>query len=84
MAKAAGIATLTGLVEPIAGLAGAATVAAAQILLPWGLAFAAGAMLFVISREIIPETHNTGRGNVITTALLLGLCVMMFLDIVLS
>jgi zinc transporter, ZIP family len=82
--KAAGIATLTGLVESIAGLAGAATVAAAQILLPWGLAFAAGAMLFVISREIIPETHNTGRGNVITTALLLGLCVMMFLDVVLS
>jgi ZIP family zinc transporter len=82
--KAAAIATLTGLVEPVAGIAGAAAVSAAQILLPWGLAFAAGAMLFVISREIIPETHNAGRGNVITTALLIGLCVMMFLDIVLS
>jgi ZIP family zinc transporter len=82
--KAAAIATLTGLVEPVAGLAGAAAIAAAQVLLPWGLAFAAGAMLFVISREIIPETHRVGRGNVITATLLLGLCVMMFLDIVLS
>jgi ZIP family zinc transporter len=82
--KAAAIATLTGLVEPIAGFAGAAAIAAAQILLPWGLAFAAGAMLFVISREIIPETHNAGRGNLVTATLLLGLALMMFLDVVLS
>jgi zinc transporter, ZIP family len=82
--KAAAIATLSGLVEPLAGLAGVVAITAAETLLPWGLAFAAGAMLFVISREIIPETHNAGRGNVITAALLVGLCVMMFLDIVLS
>ena len=48
------------------------------------LAFAAGAMLFVISREIIPKAHRVGRGEVIAATLLLGLCVMTFLDIVLS
>jgi zinc transporter ZupT len=41
-------------------------------------------MLFVISREIIPETHNAGRGNLVTATLLLGLALMMFVDVVLS
>ena len=52
------VAMVTGLVEPVGGLIGVAAVTLAQALLPWGLAFAAGAMIFVISGEIIPETHR--------------------------
>ena len=57
--RAWGIAALTGLVEPIGGLLGAGIISISQPLLPWGLAFAAGAMLYVISHEIIPETHRS-------------------------
>jgi zinc transporter ZupT len=49
-----------------------------------GLAFAAGAMLFVISREIIPRRTTRGRGDLVTATLLLGLAMMMVLDVVLS
>ena len=54
------VALLTGMVEPLGGLIGVTAVTLARPLLPWGLAFAAGAMLFVISSEIIPETHRKG------------------------
>ena len=57
------IAGLTGLVEPVGGLLGAGIITLSQPLLPWGLAFAAGAMLYVISHEIIPETHRSGHQN---------------------
>jgi ZIP family zinc transporter len=79
-ATAIGIATLTGLVEPIGGLLGAATVQSAQAALPFGLAFAAGAMLFVISDEIIPETHAKGRSRLATFGVMIGFVVMMTLD----
>jgi ZIP family zinc transporter len=82
--KAALAALATGLVEPVAGLAGAAIVSVAQSLLPWGLGFAAGAMLFVVSREIIPETHRKGYENEATAGLMIGLAVMIFLDVTLS
>jgi len=75
------VAFLTGLVEPIGGLVGAAAVGFSQALLPWGLAFAAGAMLFVISGEIIPETHREERGNLATVTLILGFTAMMGLDV---
>ena len=79
--SSAGIALLTGLVEPVGGLIGATAVTLAQALLPWGLAFAAGAMIFVISHEIIPETHRKEGSNTVPTAsLMLGLVVMMILD----
>ncbi len=74
------IAMLTGLVEPVAGLIGAAAVAVSQTVLPWGLAFASGAMLYVISHEIIPETHRHGHEKLATGGLMVGLVVMMFLD----
>jgi ZIP family zinc transporter len=77
---AVGIATLTGLVEPIGGLAGAAAVSTFQPLLPLGLAFAAGAMLFVIGDEIIPETHSKGKSRSATFGLMLGFVIMMMLD----
>ena len=79
--RAFGIALLTGLVEPVAGLLGAAALVVAQPLLPWGLAFAAGAMLYVISHEIIPETHRHGHQRRATAGLAVGLVVMLFLDV---
>ncbi|MGR3572626.1 ZIP family metal transporter [Brevirhabdus sp.] len=75
------IAALTGLVEPVTGFLGAAVIVYAQPLLPWGLAFAAGAMLYVISHEIIPETHRRGHQNRATAGLAVGLVVMLFLDV---
>ena len=78
--KAVGLALLSGLVEPIGGFIGAAAVSVAGPLLPWGLAFAAGAMLYVISEEIIPETHRKGYAKVGTVGLLIGFVVMMALD----
>ncbi|MEJ2604082.1 MAG: ZIP family metal transporter [Gammaproteobacteria bacterium] len=74
------VAFLTGLAEPVGGLFGSAAVAAAGPLMPWALAFSAGAMIFIISDEIIPETHRSGVENVATFALLAGFCLMMFLD----
>lgn len=74
------IAFLTGLVEPIGGLVGASAVAFAEPLMPWSLGFAAGAMLYIISDEIIPETHRRGYENLATFWLLLGFVIMMFLD----
>jgi len=81
-ARAFRVALFTGLVEPLGGLIGIAAVTVAQPLLPWGLAFAAGAMIFVISHEIIPETHRRGYQNYGTFGLIIGLVVMMFLDVV--
>lgn len=78
--RAFGYATLTGLVEPIGGLIGVSIVTLAQSLLPWGLAFAGGAMLFVISNEIIPETHRSGHPLEATFGVLLGFVVMTIFD----
>ena len=52
----------------------------AQPLLPWGLAFAAGAMIFVISSEIIPETHRKSFATEGTFGLMIGFVVMMVLE----
>jgi zinc transporter, ZIP family len=70
----------TGLLEPVGALLGIAAVTASTALLPWGLGFAAGAMIWVVSSEIIPETHREGRQNAATTALMVGLVLMLFLD----
>jgi ZIP family zinc transporter len=78
--KAVGIATLTGLVEPIGGLLGVTMVTLFTPILPIAMGFAAGAMLFVISEEIIPETHAKGRSRYATFSLMLGFIVMMMLD----
>lgn len=78
------IALLTGLVEPVGGLVGAAAVSVSDALLPWGMSFAAGAMLFVVSGEIIPETHREGVERAATFSLVLGFIVMMILDVVFS
>ncbi|PVX26792.1 MAG: ZIP family metal transporter [Candidatus Bathyarchaeum sp.] len=78
--KALGYATLTGLVEPVGGLLGVALISVFQPILPWGLAFAAGAMLFVVSDEMIPESHRKGFAREATFGLITGFVVMMFLD----
>lgn len=72
--------TLTGLVEPVGGLLGVALVSIFQPILPWGLAFAAGAMLFVISDEMIPESHRKGFEREATFGLIVGFVIMMLLD----
>lgn len=78
--RAVGIATLTGLVEPVGGLLGITMVTVFQPILPIAMGFAAGAMLFVISEEIIPETHSEGRSRYATFALMIGFIIMMILD----
>lgn len=80
-AQALLVAMLTGLVEPVGALLGVSAVTLAEFLLPWGLAFAAGAMIFVISDEIIPETHRKGMERHGTVGLMIGLVVMIFLDV---
>lgn len=78
--SAVAIAAATGLVEPVGGAFGSFAVALAQSLLPWGLAFAAGAMLFVISDEIIPESHREQPATHATVGVVLGFVVMLVLD----
>ncbi|MGZ5031092.1 MAG: ZIP family metal transporter [Methylobacter sp.] len=78
--RAVGIATVTGLVEPVGGLLGITMVTLFQSILPVAMGFAAGAMLFVISEEIIPETHSDGRSRFATFSLMLGFIIMMVLD----
>lgn len=78
------IALATGLVEPIGGLLGATAVTLAQPVLPWALGFAAGAMIFVVSNEVIPETHRKGHETAATTGLMIGLVLMLFLDVTLG
>ncbi len=73
-------ASATGLVEPLAGVVGITTVSFVHFLLPWALAFAAGAMIFVISSEVIPETHRHGSENHATVGLMVGFVLMMWLD----
>ena len=79
-----GIATLTGLVEPLGGALGIWAVSVSRALLPWGLTFAAGAMLYIISHEIIPDTHRGEHADAATTGLMVGLILMMLLDVTLG
>ena len=79
-----GVALLTGLIEPVGGVIGAGIISISEPFLPWGLAFAAGAMLYIISHEIIPETHRRGHQNMATAGLLIGMVLMMFLDVTLG
>lgn len=78
--KAVLIGAASGLIEPLGAAIGAGLVSHSAMLLPWGLGFAAGAMLFVVSHEIIPESHRKGHEIFATTGLTIGFVVMMVLD----
>jgi len=77
---AARVGAATGLVEPPAALAAYAAFEFAEALLPLGLGFAAGAMLYVVADELIPESHSRGNERIASGALLGGFALMMLLD----
>ena len=78
------IAMMTGLVEVVGTLLGYFAVSVASFILPFALAFAGGTMLYVTSDEIIPETHAHGNERGATYALLVGFCLMLVSDVLLS
>ncbi len=78
------LAMLTGFVEVIGTLIGYFAVSFASALLPFALAFAGGTMLYVISDEMIPETHAHGSEQGATYALLVGFCIMLITDVLLG
>ena len=75
---------MTGLVEVVGALIGYFAVSVASAILPFALAFAGGTMLYVISDEMIPETHAHGSERGATYALLVGFCVMLISDVLLK
>jgi ZIP family zinc transporter len=75
---------LSGFVEPVAGVLGAAAVIMMQPLLPYALSFAAGAMIFVVTEEVVPESQRHGNTDLSTIGVLLGFVVMMILDVALG
>lgn len=76
---AVSVGMLSGLVEPIMAVVGSIALTNPMVL-PWGLAMAAGAMLFVISHEMIPESHRQGHEMAATNGLMIGFVLMMVLD----
>lgn len=77
-------AMITGLIEVVGTLLGYFAVSIASAILPFALAFAGGTMLYVISDEMIPETHSHGSERGATYALLVGFCVMLVSDVLLG
>ena len=77
-------AAATGLVEVIGTMIGFFAVSVAEIILPFSLAFAGGTMLYVISDEMIPETHSHGNERGATYAILVGFCIMLISDVLLG
>jgi ZIP family zinc transporter len=75
---------LSAVVEPVAAAIGAVAVTVAQPFLPYALSFAAGAMIFVVVEEVIPESHSGGNADIATTGTLIGFAVMMILDVALG
>ena len=78
------IALIAGIIEVIGTLLGFFAVSISNKVLPFALAFAGGTMLYVISDEMIPETHAHGSQRGATYSLLVGFCLMLILDIILG
>jgi ZIP family zinc transporter len=72
---------LSAVVEPVAAVAGAAAVLAVQAVLPYAMGFAAGAMVFVVFEETIPEAERSGNTDLASMAAMVGFVVMMILDV---
>lgn len=83
-AKAFWYGQLSGLVEPIAGVLGATLVVLITPILPYALSFAAGAMIFVVVEELIPESQNGQQTDISTLGALVGFALMMLLDVALG
>ena len=82
--KAFLIGSLSAIVEPISAVIGAILVLKMNIILPYLLAFAAGAMLYVVIEEIIPESQNTQKKDLMAFITIIGFIIMMILDIALG
>ncbi|MHA1861208.1 MAG: ZIP family metal transporter, partial [Candidatus Ranarchaeia archaeon] len=76
-----GYGQLSAIVEPMFAVVGAAAVIIFSSILPYALAFAAGAMIFVVIKEIVPESQSNGNATIGTIGTMLGFVVMMILDI---
>ena len=72
------------MVEPVSGVIGAAAVILVTPILPYALSFAAGAMIFVVVEEVIPESQREGNADLATMGVLIGFTVMMILDVALG
>lgn len=83
-AKAFYYGQLSGVVEPMAGVLGAFLVLTMKSILPFSLAFAAGAMIYVVAEELIPEAHFQKNGHIATWGVMVGFAVMMLLDVALG
>jgi len=75
---------ISGMVEPVAGVLGAAFVLVARPVLPYVLGFAAGAMIFVVVEEVVPESQQGGNTDLATMGAMIGFAVMMVLDVALG
>jgi ZIP family zinc transporter len=75
---------LSGIVEPVSAVIGAAAVILVQPVLPYALAFAAGAMIYVVVEELIPESQMHGNTDIATLGTMIGFSVMMVLDVALG
>jgi ZIP family zinc transporter len=75
---------LSGIVEPIAGVVGAFAVLTSRAILPYALAFAAGAMIFVVVEDLVPESQREGNTDLATIGVLSGFAIMMVLDVALG
>jgi ZIP family zinc transporter len=75
---------LSGAVEPVAGLLGAAAVLTIRPILPYALAFAAGAMIYVVIEELVPESQQEGNTDLATMGAMFGFTIMMILDVALG
>jgi len=82
--KAFLVTLLTGVVEVVGGLLGVTIISFSQALLPYMMAFAAGAMIFVIGDEVIPESHLNGHQRLATYSLIIGFFIMSALDVALG
>ncbi len=75
---------LSAVVEPVAGVLGAAAVLTIEPILPFALSFAAGAMIYVVVEEVVPESHRAGYEDTATSGAMIGFTVMMILDVALA
>lgn len=79
--KAFNYGQMSALVEPVAAVLGAAAVISMSAILPYALSFAAGAMIFVVVEELIPESQTNGNSDIATMGLMVGFAVMMIMDV---